>query len=81
MLTKERLTQALREANAPDVMIEKALNGEYDDFEAVDTATPIIDLVNACRAFGLDALARRAMGGEFDGSREEAEKWAKTIGL
>lgn len=81
MKTKERLASALREAGAPQVMIEKAENGEYDDFEAVDTASPIVDLVNACRAFGLHDFAKRAMDGEFDGTREEAEAWAKSAGI
>jgi hypothetical protein len=78
MKTKERLSQALREAKAPTEMIEHAEIGGYDDFEAVDTASPIVDLVNACRAFGLDDLAKRAMNGEFDATEEEAEAWARS---
>lgn len=75
MKTKDRLAQALREANAPEEMISRAEAGQYDDFEAVDTATPIVDLVHACRAFGLNDLAERAMNGEFDATKEEAEEW------
>lgn len=78
MKTKERLVQALREAGAPEEMIVHAARGQYDDFEAVDTATPIGDLVNACRAFGLHDLAKRAINGEFDATKEEAEAWASS---
>lgn len=75
MKTKERLTQALIEAGAPAVMIEKAKAGEYDDYEAVDTATPCIDLYNACKSFGLTALAERVKNGEFDATPEESDAW------
>ena len=75
MRTKERLTAALIEARAPEVMIAKARNGEYDDYEAVDTATPCLDLYNACRAFGLSAMAERVKNGEFDATLEESDEW------
>ena len=61
-----RLTEALREANAPPDLIRKAEAGYYGDFTS-PLATPIMQLVEDCRIHGLVALVERAMGGEFDG--------------
>ena len=72
--TKERLVEALRWAGAPQDMVQKAGQGYYDDYES-EIATPIIQLVKDCHAAGLPALAQRAINGEFDGSREEADAW------
>lgn len=66
MNAKEKLADALTKANAPPAMIDDARRGRYADFES-DSATPIFDLVRDCRAAGLDDIAQRAMGGEFDG--------------
>lgn len=72
MHTKDRLVAALTEAGAPKVMITAAAAGCYDDFES-ESATPQHDLVRDCMDRGLTELARRAMDGEFDGTKEEAE--------
>jgi hypothetical protein len=61
-----RLTAALREAAAPQAMIERAANGYYGDFTS-PLPFPISQLVKDARAAGLDDIARRAMDGEFDG--------------
>ena len=79
MSTKNRLAQALREARAPSQMIDRALLGEYDDFES-NSATPIMRLVRDCQVNGLNDLAKRAMDGEFDATKEEAEAWFKREG-
>lgn len=73
--TKERLATALEQAGAPAPMIHDARRGRYDDFTG-DSPTPIHDLVRDARACGLAGIAERAMAGEFDGTREEAEAWA-----
>jgi hypothetical protein len=73
--TKERLAAALREAGAPSGMVKRAEAGAYDDYES-DSATPIADLIAHAREYGLEDIAQRAMRGEFDGSKEEADAWA-----
>lgn len=79
MTTKERLAAALIEANAPQSMVQKARVGYYDDFEST-IATPIVALVHDCRAAGLNDLAARAVGGDFDASKEESEAWFEREG-
>lgn len=77
--TKERLADALKACGAPEQMITRALRGGYDDFES-ESPTPLIDLVTDCRRAGLEMLANQALNGDFDGSREEAEAWARGPG-
>ena len=79
MSTKERLVTALEANNAPDWMMTNARNGVYDDFES-DSATPIGQLVADCRSAGLDGLADRAINGEFDSTKEEAQAWFEREG-
>jgi hypothetical protein len=71
--TKERLAQALHAAGLFE-MEKAARTGRYDDFEG-DSATPIVDLVNDLKAAGQHDLAKRAMNGEWDGTKKEAEAW------
>ena len=73
--TKERLAQVLH-AHGLLEMEEKSRAGYYDDFES-PLATPIMQLVEDLRAAGQDKLALRAMHGEWDASREEAEAWER----
>lgn len=72
--TKERLAEALTQASAPAAMIQRARHGDYDDYES-ELGTPIVQLVRDCQAAGLPALAQRAINGEFDGTKEEADAW------
>jgi hypothetical protein len=72
--TKQRLAEALKQANAPLAMYENALRGVYDDYES-ENDLPIHELVRDARMFGLHDIAKRAMDGEFDGTKEEAEAW------
>lgn len=74
--TKERLAQVLHAAVLFD-MEKAARSGHYDDFES-DIATPIVQLVADLRAVGREDLARRAMDGEWDGTKEESEAWARS---
>lgn len=77
--TTERLARALEERKNPRLagMVRKARAGAYDDYLS-DSATPINDLVRDLRQNGEHELAQRAIAGEFDGTREEAEAWANS---
>lgn len=77
MPTTERLAQALSLAGAPKAMIDKATQGYYDDYKS-PIAHNIIVLVQDARANGLEDIARRAMDGEFDGTKEEADEWQRS---
>lgn len=79
MHTKDKLAEALRGIGLEDMAL-KAANGDYDDFIA-DSATPITDLVNDLAKVGsVEALAlrKRAIEGEFDGTKEESDAWASS---
>lgn len=69
--TAEKLAQVLHAAGLFE-MEKKARGGYYDDFRS-PLATPIVQLVNDLRAAGQHDLAHRAMNGEWDGTKEEAE--------
>lgn len=75
--TSEKLAQALEAAGAPKEMIIKARGKHYDDFES-DLMSPIRQLAEDATAAGLHDIALRAMSGEYDGTKEEAEQWAKS---
>ena len=72
--TTERLAQALENAAAPEEMVRAARAGRYDDFKS-ESATPIFDLVRDLQRIGAKDLAQRAIAGEFDASKEEADAW------
>lgn len=78
--TKFKLAAAIRQA-APDGRLEdmarKAEAGHYDDFES-ELEAPCVTLVRDLRAAGAEDLAKRAMNGEWDGTKEEAEAWARS---
>jgi hypothetical protein len=76
--TKERLAQVLH-AEGLFEMERSARAGRFDDFES-ESATPIVDLVTHLRAAGRNDLAARAMVGEFDSTKEEAEAWYQREG-
>lgn len=73
MHTTEKLAQALH-AEGLLGMEEKAREGYYDDFKS-PLATPIMQLVTDLRSRNKVDLAERAMNGEFDSTKEEAEEW------
>lgn len=79
MTTKDRLATELESASAPDWMIKNARNGQYDDFES-SCPNPIMRLVSDARTAGLDAIATRAVDGEFDATEDEAEAWFQREG-
>ena len=74
MKTKDRLAQVLEANGCPPEMVERAASGYYDDYESL-LAMPCNALVEDLRALKKFALAKRAMNGEFDGTKEEAEAW------
>ena len=76
--TKERLAQVLHGAGLLDLEAA-ARAGRYDDFES-ESATPIVDLVMELERRGQNKLADRARAGEFDSTKEEAERWFEAEG-
>lgn len=76
MTTKERLVEALRDAQSPIWIINEAREGRFDDFDGWSTF-PIKDLVDTAKANGLTDIAARAREGDFDSTREEAIEWFK----
>lgn len=78
MKTKDKLTEALQEANAPQAMIDRARQGYYDDFETT-IADPIRQLIIDALAFGLEDIAKRAAEGDFDGTDEEGRAWFESF--
>ena len=76
----EKLLAALRENNAPPWLIILAENNAYHDFKS-ESATPCVDLVRDLEKAGLHNLARRAMNGEFDATKEESDSWAKEMAI
>ena len=79
MSTKERLAKALSDANAPEWMVKNARNGQYDDFES-SVPNPIMTLVNDCRGAGLESIAKQAINGDFDATKEESDAWYEREG-
>ena len=79
MSTKERLAKAMEAAGCSVELIARARGGEFDDFES-PSATPITRLVRVLVAEGFSGLANRAMNGEFDSTKEEAEAWGRREG-
>lgn len=79
METKERLAQVLETSGASTEMIKNARLGMYDDFIS-PLPNPIMHLVADLREEGLHDLAQRAMDGDFDASKEEAEAWFQSEG-
>jgi hypothetical protein len=79
MKTTERLAKVLEENGCPADMVQRARGGYYDDFES-PLDTPILQLVTDLRALHKHALAKRAIAGEFDGSKEEADAWMQREG-
>ena len=73
MPTKERLAQTLHAAGLL-ALEARARAGVYDDFEST-VALPKVQLVADLRAAGMENLVERAIAGEWDSTKEEAEAW------
>lgn len=70
----EILAQALRKAEAPQWMVQNAKTGVYDDFKS-SLDTPQVQLRIDALSNGLRDIADRVLEGEFDASKEEADRW------
>lgn len=77
--TREKLVRALAAEHAPLEMIDRAAQGWYDDYTS-PLSTPIAALVNDATYHGLNGIAKRAMAGEFDAQKWEADDWALSQG-
>ena len=80
--TKVRLARALRLIEL-DSLAAEAERGMYDDYES-PMAFPLINLVHRLGEAGTSeaaALAERVKDGEFDGTKDEADAWARREGL
>ena len=75
--TAERLARAMAQALCPISMVKRAREGYYDDYRS-DLAMPLVQLVDELRGIGQHALAERVVAGEFDGTKEESDAWARS---
>lgn len=76
----ERQAAAIREvATEPrhHKLAERAASGEFTDYYDAHEC-PITALFHLCRNYGLHTIAERVALGEFDGTHEESEEWAKS---
>jgi hypothetical protein len=75
----QKLVRALEAEHNPklEAIIRRAKRNEFNDYFS-ESAMPIVDLVRALEKAGFRALATRARNGEFDGTREESEAYAKS---
>jgi hypothetical protein len=75
--TTEKLAKALEENNAPQDMIDKARSGYYDDYKG-PLAFPQIQLYHDAHVAGLETIEAAVAAGDFDGTKEEADEWARS---
>lgn len=75
----EILIDDLRAANAPQFMIRKALDDEYNDYLS-NSPHPIIDLVRDATTWNLRQIVEQARAGKYDGTRAESEAWFEREG-
>jgi hypothetical protein len=75
--TARKLARILGKAGCPPEMVRRAREGYYDDFRS-ELTYPITQLFKDLIEAGQPELADRAKQGEFDGTREEAQAWAKS---
>lgn len=76
----DKLAAAIREvATTPEhhALAARAESGEFTDFSDAH-ACPISALVNEAQACGLKSIVYRAIDGDFDGTLEESDEWAKS---
>lgn len=73
ILTSERLAKVLEQEELMN-MAARARTGYYDEYRS-QLATPTAQLVLDLFTVKRDDLARRAMNGEWKGTREECLAW------
>jgi hypothetical protein len=66
--TRFELVEELQKLNRPDLkyLIEEAKAGEFHDFYNEKYPAPKMALVQKLKEKGLDDIAERVIGGEFD---------------
>jgi hypothetical protein len=72
-LAAHRLAYELEKAGAPTEMCVRAMLGYYDDFQSPVPFPKIVLIEHLMRA-KLRELAERVCAGEFDSTREEAQR-------
>lgn len=83
--TSERLARALeaeyQKTPKPRLLqlARLAREGRYDDFKS-PLPFPLVSLVGELQRLGLDDLAGRVKGGEFDATAEESQAWFEVEG-
>lgn len=79
--TSERLAIALAQIDGlPAYIIARARKGHYDDYRS-ELPFPLHALTHDLERTRIPAAVKfcdRVLGGEFDGTRAEAEAWAQT---
>lgn len=73
------LLEDLEAVRAPEVMLRKAREGQYNDYLS-ESATPILDLVRDAIAANLRTIADQAQTGKYDATGEEAQAWFEREG-
>lgn len=63
--SQQRLLDDLRDADAPDAMIRRCLNGNYHDYASRFTAPKHV-LVRDCLDAGLSGVAQHVRAGRYD---------------
>lgn len=77
----KKLMEALEaeEPPLPDWIIKEARAGEFHDYLNQKYAMPQVQLLGYLRHLGdHDALCERIMEGEFDATKEESDRWARS---
>lgn len=77
--TMHRLARDLKDANAPEWMVDKALSGFYDDYHPNAPALNMTSLLSDMRKAGLPkAMQLKVIDGEWDATKEESDAWAQS---
>jgi hypothetical protein len=75
--SREKLAQALAEADAPSSMIAAAREGRWDDYLSPHPFPQVL-LIEDLRANGLEHLIDRVKDGDFDATKADSDAWAKS---
>lgn len=68
------LLEDLIAAHAPQFMVRKARDEQYNDYRSA-SASPIMDLVRDATVWNLHTIVAQAKAGKYDGTKEESEAW------
>lgn len=76
----DKLAAAIKAYNPDgkhDKLMARAAAGEFTDYSDAHVC-PITELHRLCRKYGLNELAERVAGGEFDATKDESDEWMKS---